>query len=193
MARYEAGLKTQARIIDATRGLLGEVGIDGTTVKAICDRAGIRAGSFYNLFESKEQVVLTVVRDAIAAVDPHPEKDQPDTVDELIEAYIRFITDQSPLARIYLQIAISGALTDGELATAVIRHHRRRVERFGAAMRSEQPDLSDDEVGLRTQVLLAALQGLAFDWLVDPKFDFAVHARRVAEIRRVAEGQPARP
>jgi AcrR family transcriptional regulator len=188
VARYEPGLKTQARIIDAARDLLGEVGLDGTTVKAICDRAGVRAGSFYNLFESKEQVILTVVRDAIAAVDPHPAHDVPDTVDELIEAYVRFITDQSPLARIYLQIAISGALTDGELATAVVRHHRRRVERFGAAMRLEQPEISDHEIELRTQVLLAALQGLAFDWLMDPKFDFATHARRVAEVRHLAEG-----
>lgn len=187
MARYEPGRKTQARILDATRELLGEVGLEGTTVKAICERAGVRAGSFYNLFDSKEQVILGVVRNAIAAVDPHPDGMGSDTVDELIEAYIAFITDQSPLSRIYLQIAISGALTNGELAAAVVRHHQRRVRRFGDAMSREKPELSAAEVELRTQVLLAALQGLAFDWLMDPTFDFAAHARRVAEVRHIAE------
>ena len=80
MARYRAGIRTEARIIDATRELLGEVGLDGTTLKAICDRAGVRAGSFYNLFESKEEVVLRVVGEAIAAVDPDPDGRHRDTV-----------------------------------------------------------------------------------------------------------------
>ena len=39
------------------------------TIKGICDAAAVHAGSFYNLFESKEQVVLTAVRDAIDTVD----------------------------------------------------------------------------------------------------------------------------
>ncbi len=54
LARYQAGIRTEARITDATRELLGEVGLEGTTLKAICDRAGVRAGSFYNLFETKD-------------------------------------------------------------------------------------------------------------------------------------------
>ena len=68
MARYQAGIRTEARILDATRQLLGEVGLDGTTLKAICERAEVRVGSFYNLFDSKESVVLRVVGEAIAVV-----------------------------------------------------------------------------------------------------------------------------
>jgi len=102
LARYQAGIRTEARIIEATRELLGEVGLDGTTLKAICDRADVRAGSFYNLFESKEDAVLRVVKDAIRAVDPHPAKDAADSLHELVEAYISFVTGQSDVARVYL-------------------------------------------------------------------------------------------
>ncbi len=176
MARYQAGIRTEARIIDATRELLGEVGLDGTTLKAICDRAGVRAGSFYNLFESKEDAVLRVVKDAIRAVDPHPAKDVPDSVEELVEAYIAFVTGQPEVARVYLKIAISGA-TNGALAASVARHHDRRVSRFAAAIEREHPQLDGAQATAHAEIILATLSGLAFMWLTQPEFDFAGRAR----------------
>ncbi len=185
MARYQAGIRTEARILDATRELLGEGGLDGTTLKAICDRAGVRAGSFYNLFESKEDAVLRVVKDAIRAVDPHPNKDEPDSVDELVEAYISFVTGQSDVARVYLKIAISGA-TNGSLGDSVVRHHQRRVARFSAAIARQHPELTADESVARAEIILATLSGLAFMWLIRPKIDFADRARLAASSSLIA-------
>jgi AcrR family transcriptional regulator len=179
MARYRAGIRTEARIIDATRELLGEVGLDGTTLKAICDRAGVRAGSFYNLFESKEEVVLRVVGEAIAAVDPDPEGRHTDTVEDLVEAYIAFITGASSPASIYVQIAVSGAITHGTLGKRVLRHHHLRVGRFAEAMQRADATLSGAEAERRAELMIATLNGLAFRRVLDPKFDFAGHARAV--------------
>lgn len=178
MARYQAGLRTQEKILQATRDLLVGGGVEGVTIKSICDRAGILPGSFYNLFESKEEVILSVVRDAITAVDPHP-SGEPDTVSDLIEAYTRFITEQGDLARVYLRIAISSGLGDGELGRRATHHHFRRLARFMEAIAREHPELPEYEVKLRAEVLLATLNGLAFMWLVEPDFDFAGHADRL--------------
>lgn len=179
MARYQAGLRTEARIVEATRALLGEVGLEGTTLAEICTRAGIRAGSFYNLFESKEEVVLKVVGEAIAAVDPDPEGHHTDTIDDLVEAYIAFVTGSSDLARIYLQIAVSGALADGALHKRVVGHHERRVGRFADALRRERPDVTAEEAEAIAETLLATLNGLAFRGVLDAAFDFSGYARRV--------------
>lgn len=179
VARYQAGIRTEARIIEATRELLGEIGLDGTTLKAICDRAGVRAGSFYNLFDSKEDAVMRVVKDAIRAVDPHPSKDIPDSVAELVEAYISFITGQPDVARVYLKIAISGA-TNGSLGDSVRRHHHRRVTRFSAAIAREHPGLTTDAAQAHAEIILATLSGLAFMWMLKPGFDFAARARLAA-------------
>lgn len=176
MARYQPGLRTEARIISATAELLAEEGLDGTTLKAICDRAGIRSGSFYNLFGSKEEAVLRVVREAINAVDPHPEDEGPDTVDELVDAYVRFVTGQPMVARIYLQIAVRGGLTDSAMAARFLRHHERRVHRFATALAGTEPD---DEATGQAEVLLGALNGLAFRWALRPDFDFAALARSI--------------
>jgi AcrR family transcriptional regulator len=183
MARYQVGLRTEARIVDAARELLSEAGLDGTTLKGICDRAGIRAGSFYNLFESKEEVVLKVVGEAIAAVDPDPDHQHNDTVEDLVEAYISFIEGESNLAKIYLQIAVSGALADGALHKRVVGHHERRVERFADALAREQATRPVAEAQATAETLLATLNGFAFRWVLDPAFDFRHHARRAAAIR----------
>ena len=71
--RYKAGIETRGRILEATRHLISEEGLDGTTIKAICDTSGVLPGSFYNLFDSKEQAIMAVVREAIDAIDPDPE------------------------------------------------------------------------------------------------------------------------
>ena len=176
MARYQAGIRTETRILDATRELLAEDGIDGTTLKAICERAGVQAGSFYNLFPSKEQAIMRVARDAIRAVDPEPERAGTDTLDDLVDAYGTFITDQPALARVYLQIGVSGS-NDESAARRFLRHHVRRVERFAETIKREHPEVAVAEATMTAEVLLGALDGLAFRWVLDQSFDFPKHAR----------------
>ncbi len=177
MARYKAGLRTQARIIEATRDLLSESGLDGTTLKEICDRAGVRAGSFYNLFESKEEVVLNVVGEAIAAVDPDPDGRHIDTVPDLVEAYVSFVSGSPEMAKIYLQIAVGGALADGVLHKRLVGHHEERVRRFAEAFERTDGAPRGGDRTEAAEMLLATLNGLAFRWILDPDFDFPRHAR----------------
>lgn len=177
--RNRAGIETRERILSATKRLLAERGLDGVTIKAICDAAEVHAGSFYNLFESKEQVVLTAVREAIMAVDPDPSGQGTDHLEDLVDAYIRFVMDDQDLARVYLTVAVSGGLTDPAIRTRVLRHHQDRHARFVAALRRDRPDVGDDQASELIDALLAALNGYAFQWLLDPSFDFENHARRL--------------
>ena len=181
MARYEPGIRTEARIIDATRELLSEEGLEGTTLKAICDRAEVRAGSFYNLFDSKEAVVLRVVGEAIAAVDPDPDGQQTESVDDLVQAYVAFVTGEPLLAKIYLQIAVSGSLGDGSMGKRFLGHHQLRMARFAAAMRRDDETLDSDDAEARAEMLVATLNGLAFHVMLDPDFDFTRYALRAAK------------
>lgn len=177
--RNRAGLETRARILEATRHLLAQHGLDGTTVKAICDDAGIRAGSFYNLFASKEEVVLTVVREAITAVDPDPRGTGGDHLGELVDAYVRFVREEPTLARVYFIVALSGGLAGGSIAARMLRHHEARVERFTAAFLRARPDLDRSIATETMESLIAALNGFALHTLIDPTFDFAGHAKRL--------------
>lgn len=179
MARYRVGLETRARILQATRELLGEVGLENVTLKDITDRAGVGAGSFYNLFDAKEDAILEVLREAIAAVDPDPSGAGQETVDDLVDAFVRFMTGPSrTVARIHLQLA-GTALTDTRVSPFLARSHARRVERFADAVMRERPDVSSDEAKAHAEILLGALIGLAMRWMLDDGFDFVGHVKRL--------------
>jgi len=177
MVRYKAGLETQGRILHATRSLLAEAGLEGITLKGICERAGVLPGSFYNLFQTKEEAVVTVVRQALEAVDPDPAHRGRDTVEDLVEAYIRFISGEPVLARIYVQLAVAGSADDHRLRGRILRHHANRLDRFTEGLARSRPALAKAEARRRAEFLLAALQGLTVWNMLDPSFDFAAHAR----------------
>jgi AcrR family transcriptional regulator len=177
MVRYRAGLETKERILDAARLLLAEVGLEGITLKGICERSGVLPGSFYNLFETKEEAVVTVVRQALEAVDPDPGRRGQDTVEALTEAYIRFISDEPVLARIYVQLAVAGGADDHRMRGRILRHHANRLDRFADGMTRSRPGLTAAEARRRAEFLLAALQGLTIWNMLDPGFDFPAHAR----------------
>lgn len=180
--RYKAGLATRDRIIEATRSLIADGGLEGTTIKAICTRAGVLPGSFYNLFDSKEQAVITVVREAIDAVDPDPKHvGASDTLRDLVDAYIRFITEEGDLAAVYIAIAVSGSRDNPELRGRFIRHHEGRVARFAAAVAREHPEMDEVTATRRAETLVSALNGIALHRVLDPDFDVAIHARALLD------------
>lgn len=188
MARYRVGLETRERILGATRQLLSEVGIEEVTLKRITDVAGVGAGSFYNLFSSKEEVIFEVVREAIEAVDPHPDGQGTESLAELVDAFVAFIAGSSPIARIYLQLAVGRGLTDRAIGDRVVRSHRKRVDRFAAAWRRQDPSMTVEEARRKAETMLAALTGLALSVLLDDGFEMGPHAKDL--LAEAVEGSP---
>jgi AcrR family transcriptional regulator len=63
---------TRARLLDAAAQVFAEVGLDGASVEAVCERAGFTRGAFYSNFESKDELFLmlaaTVAEARVSAV-----------------------------------------------------------------------------------------------------------------------------
>jgi len=49
---------TRARLLEAAAEVFAEIGLEGASVEAICDRAGFTRGAFYSNFESKDELFL---------------------------------------------------------------------------------------------------------------------------------------
>ena len=49
---------TRARLLEAAAQVFAEVGLEGATVEAVCERAGFTRGAFYSNFESKDELFL---------------------------------------------------------------------------------------------------------------------------------------
>ena len=56
---------TRARILSAAYELMSEKGVDGTSIKEVTGLADIGYGTFFNYFETKDEVVLRVLDCAI--------------------------------------------------------------------------------------------------------------------------------
>ncbi|MPZ53407.1 MAG: TetR family transcriptional regulator [Acidimicrobiia bacterium] len=174
--RYRVGIETRTRILDATRELLGEFGIEAITIKAICEHADILPGSFYNLFNSKEEVILTVIGETIQGVDEGDLTDE--TLGEVVDRYVRFVLENEILARVYLRIAVEGGLGTGELRERILGHHRARADRFESALKRSDPDADRSQA----EAILAALNGYSLQYLIDQKFDLPHHANKLVEL-----------
>ncbi|MGN8027890.1 TetR/AcrR family transcriptional regulator [Microbacterium sp. 22242] len=63
---------TRARLLEAASLVFAEVGLEGATVEAVCERAGFTRGAFYSNFESKDELFLelagTVSAERLGAV-----------------------------------------------------------------------------------------------------------------------------
>jgi len=49
---------TRARLLEAAAEVFAEIGLEGASVEAICERAGFTRGAFYSNFESKDELFL---------------------------------------------------------------------------------------------------------------------------------------
>ncbi len=179
--RYKAGLETRDRIIAATRKLIANGGMESTTIKSICDEAEVLPGSFYNLFSSKEEAILTVVADAIEAVDPDPDHEGTESLEDLVNAYVRFLLEDPVMARVYIRTVLSG-LDNEKLKARAIRHHESRVDRFQGAIARLDPSASQAEAATRAETLVTALNGVALHVIVDPGFDVATHSAALSAL-----------
>lgn len=54
--------RTRARLMRAAYEVFAEVGLDGASVEAICDRAGFTRGAFYSNFSTKDELFLELMR-----------------------------------------------------------------------------------------------------------------------------------
>ena len=74
--------RTRAALIEAARLVFAEHGVEGATIQQITDTADVAKGSFYNHFESREEIQRAVAAEALealgAALDREVEQKEPD-------------------------------------------------------------------------------------------------------------------
>lgn len=57
-SREERAQATREKLLEAAIELVNQYGMKYLTVRNICDEAGVSTGSFYNLFDSKDDLVF---------------------------------------------------------------------------------------------------------------------------------------
>lgn len=108
---------TNTRILDATRKLLVEHGVQGLTVEGVAARSGVAKTTIYRRYRSKHELALAVLLRMVEEVVAVP--DLGDTRAELVVfvgGAVR-ILGSTPMGRV-MQGLVSDLATDSELGTA---------------------------------------------------------------------------
>ena len=82
------------QIADALVELLGSKGFDQISVSELCRESGISRQTFYNLYQSKENVMIYVLQDKYCNI---PDTEEEDPLKLICEEYAHFIYDNRNL------------------------------------------------------------------------------------------------
>jgi AcrR family transcriptional regulator len=126
---------TRARLLEAATEVFAEVGLEGATVEAVCERAGFTRGAFYSNFESKDELFLTLAA-SVGAARLNAVRAR---VSELVSA--EALEDCDPVELVQ-QIMDSGA--DDRLGVMMMSEIRIRALRdpaFGAAYLAQEREM----------------------------------------------------
>jgi AcrR family transcriptional regulator len=145
--------RTRARLTEATRALITEKGVSGLRINEITERADVALGSFYNHFESKEEIVDAVVTDSLRelaeALATGAVEDPAELVSVAIRRFVGLAYDDPAFARLVVHLNHADAL----FAAAVHPAARRAVD---LGVDSKRFDVNDIEVAV-TSILGGSL------------------------------------
>lgn len=96
---------TREKLLETTIKLVNQHGMQALTIRNICDEAGISTGSFYNLFDGKDDLIAYHLRDVFTSYKQKAEEQASDRtaleriiliyrfyIDCVLEAGLEFIT-----------------------------------------------------------------------------------------------------
>lgn len=93
--------RTQKKLKKAALDVFSEKSIDAATVEEITEKADVGKGTLYQHFEDKEEIVITLVEEAVEHLIEHirsyesPPQTLEDMLEHLLDAHYRFFVDSS--------------------------------------------------------------------------------------------------
>jgi AcrR family transcriptional regulator len=166
--------ETRERIIAAASDLFADTGFRGTSMVAVAEAAGISQSGLLHYFGSKEQLLADVLerRDIqdMAALDSHPVRGW-DALDRLV-ALTEHNTGREPFVRLFTAMAGEAIDPDHPGHEWLRRHHAGALASVTTALHEAQADGRCDPgapVERIARVMVAALDGLQIQWLMDPE------------------------
>jgi AcrR family transcriptional regulator len=190
----------RARLVEAALDSFQEHGYAGTSIEQLCARAGVSTRSFYEHFESREQLLIALHDDlnarALEAVAVAVAAEDPDDLRARAHAgaraYFEVITTDPRWARI--------AVVESVGVSPEAEHHREvAIGRFADLIELETSRLAEAGIvpkrdfSLTAAALVGAILGLVNTWTATPDWAGRVDdvIEEAAELIVAAASRPA--
>lgn len=166
------------RVLDSAATLFVQQGYAGTTLREIADSAGIKAGSIYHHFPSKEALFVAVLHDGIvvmidafdAANSLLSATDDLDThIQHHVRAHLSAVFENGPYTTAHVT-SFFGA--PAEVRAAVVPERDSYEQKWNQLFERLFPAANPKELRLRRLILFGAMNATA-EWF-DPKGSLSV-------------------
>lgn len=159
-------LASKKNIINAALKLFSKNGYDNTSVRMIAKEAGISIGLMYNYFQSKEEMVLTILAEAfndldsalMAAQEANPKEQFRASIEQFVHMILKKKEGIRMLAQMGLhqkKFKLANELTKGKYEDSV-QKIAKNLQSLGF----------DKNSVLEARFIVAALDGLTFESLL---------------------------
>jgi AcrR family transcriptional regulator len=185
---YRTGIESRARIVAAAVDVFGRFGFRGGTLQQVADRVGMTPGAITKLFGSKEQLLIAVLEHwAVLTTEVIGGESTGLARLEGFGRLMAYHMEHRGFLELYTTMAAEAAAFHEHPA------HRFMTERYSstlADMRELFADgvgegsfrpMDEDEIANEAECLLAAMDGLEIQFLLNPEFDLAGSFRRYVD------------
>jgi AcrR family transcriptional regulator len=190
-------------VLAAALELFGTRGYARTSIELLCQTAGVGTNSFYEVFTSKEEVLIALYDDITSSLrtavgDAYVQhRDDEDPIRPLVAAFVHGAVDDPRVTQV--------AFMEATGVSAAMEEHRRRIrnefaaglEAIGRDLRAASSSAAAADIAVRigpsprrnAVALVGAIVEMTVDWLHDPEpdplerliDDIAHHCRRVLD------------
>jgi AcrR family transcriptional regulator len=189
------GDESKAAILAAARELFGKRGYRGTSLAAIAEAAGLSQAGLLHHFRSKNAVLLAVLasRDSADSSISSPGPDAPGIgiIDGLAALVAHNESDRQVVA-LFSMLLGEAVAADHPAHEYFVRRYDEVRACFTQSLRAAQkehalaPGIDPEALA---NVLIAVLDGLQFQWLLDESVDMRASYAALSEVIRAA-GSP---
>ena len=143
---------TRARLLEAAAQVFAEVGLDGASVEAVCERAGFTRGAFYSNFESKDELFLMLAA-SVSEVRVNAVRTR---VEELTAAGA-LVEGCDPIDLVQQIMELGGDDRLGVMLLSEIRIRALRDARFGEAYLAKEREMVSSIAQIVDDIISAGL------------------------------------
>lgn len=175
LTREENRERTRERLLEAARVAVARNGYDGTSVADIAEAAGFSKGAFFSNFESKEALLLELLRrhkeqDIKALGRILEEAGQGGNAESALDRYLASLGEDADWARLDIELQLHAARNPAFVAgyEALQGRTRSRLAHLIAALfgkAGKRPPVSPDDLA---NLFVALVHGLVLQRARDP-------------------------
>ena len=186
---YRTGIESRARIVAAAVDVFGRHGFRGGTLQQVADAVGLTAGAITKLFGSKEQLLIAVLEHwgVLTTAVIGAEKRGLARLQSFADLMAYHVGHPGFLELYVTMAAEAGSFEEHPAHEFIAERYASTLadlrQVFGDGVRdgSFRP-MTDEEISNEAEWLLAAMDGLEIQFLVQPKFDLERSFRRYLDV-----------